>query len=167
MMTNLEAIGLVASLLGIFEAGYVIGAYRTNKRRKASEDELIANRVRQVLGAVRIEKVECATKELFTGQSIPMSLVISSEVACPIEAWIGASLVDQSDGEYYDTSQDKLVTLEPRTKTYHRSLTVPSNVVSGEYYLYCAVWLGQLANPERSHKLDKARREGRLRIHKR
>lgn len=166
-MTNLEVIGLVASLIGIFEAGYVVGTYRTSKRRKASEDELIASRVRQVLGAVRIKKVECDSKELFTGQSLPMSLVIASDVACPIEAWIGASLVDRSDGEYYDTSQDKPVTLEPGTKTYHRSLTVPSNVPSGEYYLYCAVWLGQLANPERSHKLDKAKREGKLKIHKR
>lgn len=166
-MTNLEAIGLFASLIAIFEAGYVIGVYRTNKRRKASEDELIANRVRQILGAVRIKKVECDSKELFTGQSISLSLVVASEVACPIEVWVGASLVDHSDGEYYDTSQDKLVTLEPGTKTYHRSLTVPSNVASGEYSLYCAVWLGQLANPERSIKLDKARREGRLKIHKR
>src|SRR5918911_5552331 len=106
MMTNVEAIGLVASLIAIFEAGYVVGVSRTNKRRKASEDELIANRIRQVLGAVRIRKVECDSKELFTGQSIPMSLVIASEVASPIEVWIGASLVDQSDGEYYDTSQD-------------------------------------------------------------
>src|SRR5947209_13420265 len=104
MMTNVEVIGLVASLIAIFEAGYVIGAYRTNKRRKASEDELVANRVRQVLGAVHIKKVECDSKEQFTGQSIPMSLVISSEVTCPIEVWIGASLVDKSDGEYYDTS---------------------------------------------------------------
>ena len=167
MMTNLEAIGLVASLIAVFEAGYVIGVYRTKTRRKASEDELIANRVRQVVGAVRIKKVECDSKELFTGQSIPMSLVITSETACPIEAWIGASLIDHSDGEYYDSSQDKVVTLEPGTKTYLRSLTVPSDVTSGEYVLYCAVWLGQLANPERSIKLDKARHEGRLTIHKR
>jgi hypothetical protein len=166
-MTNLEAIGLVASLIAIFEAGYVIGTYRTNKSRKASEDELIANRVRQVLGAVRIKKVECESKELFTGQAISMSLVITSEAACPLEVWIGASLIDKSDGEYYDVSQDKLVTLEPGTKTYHRSLTVPSNVDSGEYSLYCAVWLGQLANPERSIKLDKAKRDGGLKIHKR
>jgi hypothetical protein len=166
-MTNIEAIGLVASLIAIFEAGYVIGAWRTNKRRKASEDELIAKRVRQVLGAIRINKVECSSKELFTGQSIPMSLLITSEVTCPLEVWIGASLVDKADGEYYDTSQDKLVTLEPGTKTYHRSLTIPSNVVSGEYSLVCAVWLGQLAMPERSIKLDKASREGRLKIHKR
>lgn len=166
-MTTLEAIGLVASLIAIFEAGYVIGVFRTNRRRKASEDELIANRVRQVLGSVRIKKVKCESGEVYTGQTIPMSLVIKSEVACPIEAWIGASLVDKSDGEYYDTSQDKLVTLEPGTKTYHRSLTVPSNVDSGDYSLYCAVWLGQLAKPERSVKLDKAGREGSLKIHKR
>lgn len=166
-MTNVEAIGLVASLISIFGIGYGAGVSHANKRRKASEDELVANRIRQVLGAVRIKKVECGSKELFTGQSIPMSLVITSEIACPIEVWIGASLVDQSDGEYYDTSQDKRVTLEPGTKPYDRSLTIPANVASGEYYLYCAVWLGQVANPERSYKLDKGRREGRLKIYKR
>src|SRR5215213_2295736 len=167
IMTNSEVIGLVASVIAIFEAGYVIGAYITNKRLNASEDELIANKIRRILSAVRIKKVEFDSKELFTGQSIPMSLIIASEIASPTEVWIGASLVDHSDGEYYDTSQDKLVMLEPGTKTYHRSLTVPSNVISGEYSLYCAVWLGQLSNPERSIKLDKGKREGRLKIHQR
>ncbi len=53
-----------------------------------------------------------------------MSLVSASEIAGPIEVWIGASLVDEFGGEYYDTSQDKPMTLEPRTETYHRSLTI-------------------------------------------
>jgi hypothetical protein len=66
IMTKSEVIGVVASVIAIFEAGYVIGAYRTNKRRKASEDELIANKVRRILGAVRIKNVECDSKELFT-----------------------------------------------------------------------------------------------------
>ena len=165
-MTKLEVIGLVACIITIFEAGYVIGAWRTSKHRKAAEDELIANRLRQVLGAVSIKKVECDSKELFTGQTISISLIIASETACTLEAWIGASLVDKSDGEYYDTSQDKSVMLEPRTKTYHRSLTIPADVASGEYALYCAVWLGQVSHPERSIKLDKLKRDNKLIIHK-
>jgi hypothetical protein len=167
MMTTLEAVGLVASLIAIFETGYVIGVMRTNKRRRASEDDLIANRVRQVLGAIRIKAVESDAREILTGQSILMSLIIVSDAACPIEAWIGASLVDDSAGEYYDTSQDKPVLLVPGKNTYRRSLTVPDNVNSGEYSLYCAVWLGQVANPERSIKLDKSKSEGKLIIHKR
>jgi hypothetical protein len=165
-MTNLEAIGFLASIITIFEAGYVIGAWRANKRRKSAEDELIANRLRQVLGSVRIKKVECDSKDLFTGQIIPVSLVIASEANCALEAWIGASLVDQSGSEYYDTSQDKPIMLEPGTKPYHRSLTIPADVASGEYSLYCAVWLGQVANPERSIQLAKSKRDGELKIHK-
>ncbi len=165
-MTSLEAIGLVASIVAIFEAGYAIGAWRMNKRRKSAEDELIANRLRQVLGSVRIKKVGCDSKDLFTGQAIPMSLVIASEAACALEAWIGASLVSQSESEYYDTSQDKPVMLEPGTKTYHRSLTIPADVTSGEYSLYCAVWLGQVADPERSIKLHQLKRDGKLKIHR-
>ncbi|MFN0139848.1 MAG: hypothetical protein ACKVQW_07140 [Pyrinomonadaceae bacterium] len=92
MMTTLEGVGLVASVIAIFEAGYVIGVLRTNKRRRASEDDLIANRVRQVLGAIRIKEVECDATELFTGQTIPMSLIIASDAASPIEAWIGVTL---------------------------------------------------------------------------
>jgi len=165
-MTKIEAIGLVASIIAIFEAGYAIGAWRTSKRRKATEDELIANRLGQVLGAIRIKKVECDSRELFTGQTISISLVIASEAACALEAWIGASLVGKSESEYYDTSQDKSMMLEPGTKTYHRSLTVPANVASGEYSLYCAVWLGQVAHPEQSIKLDKLKRDGDLNIRK-
>ena len=134
---------------------------------KASEDEIFANRLQQVLGSVRIEALECDSKEVFTGQSLTITLSITCALACPVEVWIGASLVDKSEDEYYDTSQDKLVTVEPGKNTYHRSLTVPANVASGEYSLRCAVWLGQQSNPERSMQLHSTELDGRLIIHNR
>jgi hypothetical protein len=132
-----------------------------------AEHKLIADRLRQVLGSIHINKVECDSKELFTGQVIHMSLVITSEATSALDVWISASLVGHSESEYYDKSQDKPVRLEPGTRTYHRSLTIPAEVPTGEYSLYCAVWLGQVADAGRSIKLHKLKREGKLKIHKR
>lgn len=63
-MTTIEGIGLVASLLTVFEAGYVVGAWRTRKQRRSVEDELIAHRLRQVLGAVRLKKLTCNSQRV-------------------------------------------------------------------------------------------------------
>jgi hypothetical protein len=158
-MTKVEAAGLVASLIALFEAGYVIGVWRTRRQRKSAEDELIANRLRQVLGSVRIRKLKCESLRVAPGQTVPIIMTIASEVACALEVWIGASLVHHSGSEHYDTSQDKPVRLEPGTKTYQRSLTVPSNVAHGDYSLVAAVWLGQVANPEHSIQLDTFQQE--------
>ena len=163
-MTKVEAAGLVASLIALFEAGYVIGAWRTRRQRKSSEDELIANRLRQVLGSVRIKTMKCESLRVAPSQTVPIVLTIASEVACALEVWIGASLVHHSGSEHYDTSQDKPVMLEPGTRTYQRSLTVPSDVAHGDYSLIAAVWLGRVANPKDSIQLDKFRQKEIVKI---
>lgn len=158
-MTKLEVIGyvigIVTGLIALFEAGYVVGAWRARKQRKSAEDELIAHRLREVLGSVRIKKLSCDLHRVAPGQTILMILTVASEAACVLEVWIGASLVYHSGREYYDPSQDKPVILEPGTKTYHRSLTVPSDIAHGDYSLVGAVWLGKVANPEQSIRLDR------------
>ena len=166
-MTTLDAIGLVASVIAIFEGGYVIGVWRTNKRRKSAEDEVIANRLRQLLSCVEIKKVECDARELFAGQSLPICVTIRSKAECDLESWIGASIVSPYDDEFYDTTQDKAVRLEPGSKIYRRSLTIPMDVPSGEYTLYCAVWLGQIGDPAHSIKLHRLQRDGKLEIRQR
>lgn len=166
-MTKLEIISLVTGLISLsalFEAGYLVGARRTRKQRKAAEDELIANRLRQVLGSVRIKKLSCESHRFARGQTFPMMLTIASDAACTLEVWVGASLVHASGGEYYDTTQDKPIMLEPGTKTYHRALTVPSDIAHGDYSLVGAVWLGKVANPEQSIRLDRFRQEETLTI---
>lgn len=72
-----------------------------------------------------------------------IALKTASEAACALEVWIGASLVHHTGREHYDTSQDKPVMLEPGSNTYHRALTVPLEVPSGDYSLVVAVWLGK------------------------
>jgi hypothetical protein len=158
-MTKIEAIGLVASLITLFEVGYIVGAWRTRKQRKSSDDELIANRLRQVLGSVRIKKLNCESQRIVPGQTVAITLTVASEAACALEVWIGASLAHHSGREYYDTSQDKPVMLEPGTKIYHRSLTAPSDISHGDYSLIGAVWLGKVANPELSIQLDRFQQE--------
>ncbi len=95
-MTKIEAVGLAASLIALFEAGYVIGAWRTRKQRKSAEDELIANRLREVLGSVRIKNLSCQFQRVTPGHTVAITLTVASEAACALEVWIGASLVHHS-----------------------------------------------------------------------
>jgi len=163
-MTTIEGLGLVASLIALFEVGYVVGAWRTRKQRRSREDELIANRIRQVLSAVRVKKLTCDSHRFAPGQTIPITLTIASQAAGALEVWIGASLVHHSGREHYDTSQDKSVILEPGTKTYQRALTVPYDVAEGDYSMIGAVWLGQVANPDSSIRLDRFRQDETVKI---
>jgi hypothetical protein len=153
-MTTIEAVGLVAGLITLFETGYLIGTRRTRKQRAASEDGLVADRLKQVLGSVRICKLDYE-RSIAPGQTLPIALTINSHATCTLEVWIGASLVHHSGREHYDTSQDKPLMLEPGTKRYHRALTVPPNAGRDDYALVVAVWLGKPGNPDQSIRLDR------------
>jgi len=165
-----DLLGLVANVLGVFGAGYGIGygvgVWRTNRHRRATEDELIAKRLKQFLGAVQIKKVDCESPNLVAGQTVSLSFVIKNEGAATLEVWLGASVVSQSGREHYDLSQDKPTIIESGTKTYQRYLTIPANANSGEYHLYGAIWLGKLADPDNSIRLSRLKRETTVNIQK-
>lgn len=163
-MTWIESIGVVAGLITLFETGYLVGTRRVGKQRKAAEEEVIANRLKQVLGAVHIRALNCDPERLRPGHTFPIAVTIASDAACSLEVWIGASLVHHSGREHYDTSQDKPVMLEPGTKTYQRALTVPPNVAPGGYSLVVAVWLGKAGNPDHSIRLARFRQENLVTI---
>jgi hypothetical protein len=165
-----DLLGLVANVLGVFGAGYGIGygtaVWRAGRRQKAAEDELIAKRLKQFLGAVQIKTVDCESPNLIAGQTVPISFVIKNEGGTTLEVWLGASVVSQSGREHYDLSQDKPTIIEPGTKTYQRYLTVPADADAGEYHLYGAVWLGKLADPDNSIRLARTKRKTTLNIRK-
>lgn len=155
-MTTIEAVGLVAGLITLFETGYLVGSHRRRKQIAAAQDEYVAKRLRQVLGAVHIRKLECSSYSVAPGRTFSIALKTASEAACALEVWIGASLVHHTGREHYDASQDKPVMLEPGSNTYHRALTVPLEVPSGDYALVVAVWLGKPGNPDHSVRLDRS-----------
>jgi hypothetical protein len=163
-MTKIEAVGLLVALITLFETGYLLGTSRARRQRAAAEDELIANRLKEVLGSVRIRKMNCESPTVIPGQTFPIALTVTSAAACVLEVWIGASLVHHSGTEHYDTTQDKPVMLEPGTKTYHRALTVPPDVAGGDYSLVVAVWLGKAGNPDHSIRLDRCWQEDLVKV---
>ena len=153
-MTTIEAVGLITGLITLLETGYIIGTRRARKHRASAEGELITNWLRDVVGSVRIGRLECETQRVVPGQTLSIAVTATNDARCAFEVWIGASLIHNSGCEHYDTSQDKPVVLERGTKTYHRALTVPVNAALGEYSLVIAVWLGKLGDPKHSIRLD-------------
>jgi hypothetical protein len=149
-MNWVELISTAAGLLAVFEAGYLAGRRRANKKRKSAEDELIANRLQHVLGAVRIGNLECEPRSVTHGQTISMIFTIASEVEFPYQVWLGASAIDVHGHEYWDASQDKTVILEKGKQTCRRDLTIPRDAARGTQRLIGAVWLGQRAYVEHS-----------------
>jgi|ERR1041385_148549 hypothetical protein len=152
-MTIIEAVGLIAGLITVFETGYLVGSRRRRKGASAAEDELVANRLKQILGSVRIRRLEPGAHRIAPGHTLPIALTITSQAACAFEVWIGASLVHLSGREHYDTGQDKPVMLAPGTNTYNRALTVPFDVAQGDYSLVVALWLGKPGKPDHSIRL--------------
>jgi hypothetical protein len=157
-MTKIEVISLVTGIIAfsitLFQVGYAFGKHRIRKERKAAEHELIANGFREILDSVNIKKVMSDLLRVSPGQTISITLTISSKAACRLEVWIGASLVHHSrHNEYYDARQDTPAMLESGIETYRRSLTIPSDIVQGDYLLIAAVWLGKRGNPEKSYQL--------------
>jgi hypothetical protein len=155
-MTLIEGVGLAASIIAIFEAGYVIGKWRARKERKVAEDEIVAKRLKQVLGLVRIAGLDCDSPATSPGQTITLNFAIISELTSPFEVWLGASIVDKSWREHFDVTEDKLVVLEPGKNRYSRYLTIPKDVPIGEGSLVGAVWLGQRGKPENSIRMARS-----------
>jgi hypothetical protein len=157
-MTPAEVIGLIASLIAIFEVGYFVGKRRENKRRQAKLDEAVAARIREVLGLTSDHH------EALPGQTIQISFNILSKATFPYQTWLGASIVDASGTEYYDQSEDKEITLDPGRTAQFRYLTVPNEARTGSYSLHGGVWLGARATPADSLRLAVAKSSSLLEV---
>jgi hypothetical protein len=149
-MTPIETVGLIASIIAIFEAGYLAGKWQAAKRRRGTLDEAVADRIRTVLGAVEIRRVTCNAEEAKPAQTIRIFYDIVSRAEFPYQVWLGASVVAANGMEYFDQSQDKEITLEPGPTSESRYLTLSANAHAGTYSLHGAIWLGARAAPRES-----------------
>ncbi|HUP62644.1 MAG TPA: hypothetical protein VNA69_19740 [Thermoanaerobaculia bacterium] len=152
-MTPTETVGLIASLIAIFEVGYLAGKWQTNRQRHATLDEAVATRIRQTLGALEIRRLTSDSQEASPGQTIRIFYDVFSKAAFPYQVWLGASIVDATGIEHFDQSEDKEITLEPGQTTHSRYLTVSGDALAGSYSLYGAIWLGARATPVNSIRL--------------
>ena len=157
-------IGLVASIIAIFEAGYLLGKWRANTQRRNTLDEAIAVRVRQLLGAIEIRQLTTDTQAVSPGQTLRIFFDIFSKATFPYQVWLGASILPSGGGEHFDESEDKEITLEPGSSIQSRYLTVPKDISVGNHRVVGAIWLGQRATPANSIQLARLDLSGTLRV---
>jgi hypothetical protein len=166
-MTSFDLISVIAGAITFFSMGYSTGRWQESRKLKAAEDELVANRIKNVLGLVNITELSCDPPIAVPGQIISITFTIKSQANFSYEVWLGTSIVDRSSREYFDIDQDKPLTIEPGLKTYTRYLTLPKNISLDTHSLVGAVWLGQRGMPEHSIRLARLSQDGAIRIQQR
>jgi pyrimidine deaminase RibD-like protein len=82
------------------------------------------------------------------------SLTIVYEIECsediPKEIWLGASFRDAKNKLFYNTSEDKAVSITKGRRTYERNFTIAKDAPRGEHKLDTSVWRGIVGDSQRS-----------------
>jgi len=82
------------------------------------------------------------------------SLTIVYEIECsenvPKEIWLGASFRDANNKLFYNTSEDKAVSITKGRRTYERKFTIAKDAPPGEHKLDTSVWRGIVGDSQRS-----------------
>jgi hypothetical protein len=162
-MDILQVIGTVLSLLAM---GYGIGAWHERQHRSRRSLGAALNRVTEALSAVHLHAFEVSPNPVALGSQLTLTFTIENKFPVPLEVWLGADIEYGSPTHwFYDTAQDKVVTLDRGRHTYSRYLSVGPPLSAGRYRLNSGVWLGPKSQPSRSVPLEKKHIEIEVRRH--
>ncbi len=92
--------------------------------------------------------VECAT--VARGGTLAIAYEIECSENVPKGIWLGASFRDDGNKLFYNTSEDKLVSLTKGRKTYERNFSIAKEAPTGERRLDTSVWRGAVGDSQRS-----------------
>jgi hypothetical protein len=154
-MNLVNAFGIVASIIAVFELGYFIGKSRGRKER----DALMVDKFNQVISSLSISNVELRPNSVSPTQTITLSYTIVNRADFAIEVWLGATIIDSSEGQYWDGSQDKVVNIEPGERIYERYLTISPGAPLGRYLVIGQIWIGTMSNPAQSIQITHFERD--------
>jgi pyrimidine deaminase RibD-like protein len=81
-------------------------------------------------------------------------LALTYEIECsenvPHGIWLGASFRDKTNKLFFNTSEDKAVSIVKGQRTYERVFTVAKEATLGEQMLDVSVWRGMVGNSQKS-----------------
>ena len=105
-------------------------------------------------GAIQIIDLSYYPESLEKGKDVFLSFTIINKTSHrSIEAWLGASLVDEFGREYFNVNQDVDVILQPGIRSYTRYLTIPAILTQGKYKIVGGVWLGKKSDVSNSRRI--------------
>jgi hypothetical protein len=82
------------------------------------------------------------------------SLQIKYEIECsenvPSGIWLGASFRDKTNKLYFNTLEDKAISITKGQQTYERFFTIPKDAPLGEHMLDVSVWRGAVGSSQKS-----------------
>ena len=84
------------------------------------------------------------------GQSLKLSYEIECSENVPQGIWLGASFRDATDKLFFNTSEDKAVSLTKGRTTYQRNFTIAKDAPLGKHMLDASVWRGVVGNSSKS-----------------
>jgi hypothetical protein len=89
---------------------------------------------------------------------IETALTITYEIECsenvPKGIWLGASFQDKTQQLFFNTSEDKPVSLAKGRKSYDRRFTIAKNAPLGEQMLQASLWRGVVGDSSKSKWID-------------
>ena len=161
----LELFRFVGTIISIAVVIFGVGQYFGVKSAKKQEFKSFIEYIEQIRDGIRIENVSCQPKKLFVGETCEISIRIANETPYECDLWVGASAIGKDGKEFWNTRQDRLVTITPEGITLvKRFLTFPIGAKNGIYDLQVNLWYGRKSDPTQSERVSSAALRERIEI---
>jgi hypothetical protein len=99
---------------------------------------------------VNLIEVSVEPKAISRGSALKITYEIECSDNIPEGIWLGASIRDKTQQFFFNTSEDRPISLTKGRKSYNRKLTIARNVPQGEQMLQASVWRGTVGDSSKS-----------------
>jgi pyrimidine deaminase RibD-like protein len=133
----------LALLVGSDYPGIEMNGLPKGLRLEASVKVIVAQEVNLI-------EVSVEPKAISRGSALKITYEIECSDNIPEGIWLGASIRDKTQQFFFNTSEDRPISLTKGRKSYNRKLTIARNVPQGEQMLQASVWRGTVGDSSKS-----------------
>lgn len=130
----------------------VSAAERRAVSRNTVESELLAL-VSTALTNVHVGTIRVTPPAAPLHTQVLIDFEITNTSDTSLDVWLGADIQYRPDAYFYNTTEDKVVLVDPGRHVYQRRLTLAAPLTSGLAIINAGVWLGTLSDTSRSVRL--------------
>jgi pyrimidine deaminase RibD-like protein len=102
-----------------------------------------------VVPKIKVTSVSVDSSIAAHGRTLKVTYTIECS-ANGVNVWLGASFQDKTSKYWFNTNQDKVVSLKKGTMMYDRPFTIARDAPLGEHMLRSGVWRGPVSNSAKS-----------------